>query len=85
VKLTTGLHLVPGLKMSGTKPEIAHTSSWRGVGTGALSPRVKRPGREADHSTPSSVEVKNVCSYTSIPLMCIHGVVLSEAQGQVYV
>jgi hypothetical protein len=25
---------------------------------GALSPRVKRPGREADHSPPASAEVK---------------------------
>jgi hypothetical protein len=25
----------------------------------ALSPRVKRPGREADHSLPSSAEVKD--------------------------
>jgi hypothetical protein len=31
----------------------------------ALSPWVKRPGREADHSTPYSAEVKNVWSYTS--------------------
>jgi hypothetical protein len=28
---------------------------------------VKRPGREADHSPPSSAKVKNVWSYTSIP------------------
>jgi hypothetical protein len=34
---------------------------------GALSLGVKRPGREADHSPPSSAEVKNVWSYTSIP------------------
>jgi hypothetical protein len=34
---------------------------------GALSPGLKRPGREAVHSSPSSVEVKNVCSYTSTP------------------
>jgi hypothetical protein len=27
---------------------------------------VKRPGREADHSPPSSAEVKNAWSYTSI-------------------
>jgi len=33
----------------------------------ALSPRAKRPEREADHSTPSSAEVKNVRSYTSTP------------------
>jgi len=28
---------------------------------------VKRPGREADHSPPSSAEVKSVWSYDSIP------------------
>jgi hypothetical protein len=33
----------------------------------ALSPGVKRPGREADHSPPTSAEVKNAWSYTSIP------------------
>jgi hypothetical protein len=34
---------------------------------GALFPAVKRPGREADHSPPSSAEVKNVWRYTSTP------------------
>jgi hypothetical protein len=33
---------------------------------GALSPWVKRPGRDADHSPPSSAEV-NAWSYTSTP------------------
>jgi hypothetical protein len=33
----------------------------------ALSPGVKRPRREADHSPPSSSEVKNAWSYTSTP------------------
>jgi hypothetical protein len=33
---------------------------------GALSPRVKRQGREAYHSPPSSGEVRNAWSYTSI-------------------
>jgi hypothetical protein len=32
---------------------------------GALTPEVERPGREADHSPPTGVEVKNVWSYTS--------------------
>jgi hypothetical protein len=32
---------------------------------GPFSPRVKRQGREADHSPPSSAEVKNAWSYTS--------------------
>jgi len=34
---------------------------------GALSLRVKRPGSEADHSPPSSAEVKNAWSYTFNP------------------
>jgi hypothetical protein len=34
---------------------------------GAFSLGVKRPGREADHSPPSSAEVKNAWSYTSAP------------------
>jgi hypothetical protein len=33
----------------------------------ALSPGVKRPGREADHSLPSSPEVKNAWSYIHYP------------------
>jgi hypothetical protein len=44
---------------------------------GALSLAVKRPGREADHSPPSSAEVKNEWSYTSTPRIRLHGVVLS--------
>jgi hypothetical protein len=44
---------------------------------GALSLEVKRPGREADHSPPSSAEVKNAWGYTSIPPVLLHGVVPS--------
>jgi hypothetical protein len=36
---------------------------------GALSPGIKRPGREADQSPPSSAEVKNEWCYTSTPNM----------------
>jgi hypothetical protein len=42
------------------------------MGTG-----VKRPGREADHSPPSSAEVKNARSCTSIPSIPLHDVVLN--------
>jgi hypothetical protein len=35
--------------------------------TGSLSPGVKRPGREADHSPPASAEVKKMWIYTSTP------------------
>jgi hypothetical protein len=41
----------------------------------ALSLGLKRPGREADHSSPSSAEVKKVWSYTSTPLVRLHDVV----------
>jgi hypothetical protein len=34
---------------------------------GALSLGIMRPGRETDHSPPSSVEVKNAWNYTSTP------------------
>jgi hypothetical protein len=44
---------------------------------GALSLRVKRPGREADHSPPSSVEFMNSGSCTCTPPVRLHGVVLS--------
>jgi len=44
---------------------------------GAFSLEVKHAEREADRSPPSSAEVKNEWSYTSIPLICLHGVVLS--------
>jgi len=37
-------------------------------------PRVKPPERAADHSPPSTVEVKNDWSYTSTPPIRLHGV-----------
>jgi len=42
----------------------------------AVIPEVKRPGREAYHSPPFRVEIKNVWSYTSTPPIRYHGVVL---------
>jgi hypothetical protein len=39
----------------------AHPASYE-VGTGDFSPGVKRMGHEADHSFPSSAQVKNVSS-----------------------
>jgi hypothetical protein len=45
--------------------------------TGALSLGVKRPGREADHSPPSSADVKNAWRYTSTPSIHLYGVMLS--------
>jgi hypothetical protein len=40
-------------------------------------PGVKRPGREADHSPPTSAEVKKMWIYTSTPLIRLHGFVLN--------
>jgi len=44
---------------------------------GAVTPGVKRPGRESDHSPPSGAEVTNAWSYTSTSPIRLHGVVLS--------
>jgi hypothetical protein len=44
----------------------AHPAYYR-MGTKALSPGVKRPGREADHSSPTSTEVKKTWIYPSTP------------------
>ena len=40
----------------------------------ALSLEVQRPGREADHSPPSSDEVKSEWNYTSTPPIRVHSV-----------
>jgi hypothetical protein len=57
----------------------AHPASYP-VGTGDLSLRVKRPGREADHSPLSSAEVKECVElYLHSPIR-LHGVVLSYVQ-----
>jgi hypothetical protein len=45
---------------SGAQP-VSYT-----MGTRGSLPGIKRPGREADNSPPSSIEVKNAWNYTSI-------------------
>jgi hypothetical protein len=47
---------------------------------GALSLGVKRPGREADHSPPSSAKVKNEWSYTSTPQYALMALCSVKAQ-----
>ncbi|PNF25498.1 hypothetical protein B7P43_G05939, partial [Cryptotermes secundus] len=37
------------------------------VGTGSTFPGVKQPGCEADHSPPTSAEVKKMWTYTFTP------------------
>jgi hypothetical protein len=58
----------------------AHPASYP-VGTRGCCPGVKRPGRKADHSPPSSAEVKEwVELYLRSPI-CFHGVVHSLITG----
>jgi hypothetical protein len=47
-----------GLALGSTQPPIQWVP-------GALSPGVKRPGREADHSPPTSAQVKKMWIYAS--------------------
>jgi hypothetical protein len=55
----------------------SHPASYP-IGTGGSFPRIKRPGREADHSPLASAEVKkNVDLYTHF-LIRFHGVVLNN-------
>jgi hypothetical protein len=61
----------------------AHPASYP-IRTGSSSLGVKRPEREANHSSPSSAEVKYAWSYTSTPPVCLHGVVISQAEGKLY-
>jgi hypothetical protein len=55
----------------------AHPASYPMGTRGGLSLGVKRAGREADHSPHLVPRSKNEWSYTSIPPICLHGMVLS--------
>jgi hypothetical protein len=50
-----------------SRPAVGPTQPPIQWAPGAVSPGVKRPGREADHSHPSNAVVKNAWSYTSTP------------------
>jgi hypothetical protein len=50
---------------------------------GDLSPGVRRPGHEVDHSPQWSVEVTNVWSYAPIP-MRLYGFVLHHEHGELH-
>jgi len=73
----------------------AHPASFP-INTGGSYPEIRRPGREDDHSPPSSAEI-NARSYNAISqyvliawclikqAIRIHSVVLGSAQGQLYI
>jgi hypothetical protein len=58
----------------------AHPASYP-MGIRCSFPEGKAAGREANHSLPSSAEVKNAQSYTSTPPVRLHGVVLNWARS----
>jgi hypothetical protein len=45
--------------------------------TGTLSPGIKQPESEADHSPPSSTKAENVGAISPIPATRLHGMVLN--------
>jgi hypothetical protein len=47
-----------------SRPALGFTQPPIQWAPGALSPGVKRPGREADHSPPASAEAKKIWIYT---------------------
>jgi hypothetical protein len=51
---------------------------------GALSLGLKRPGRKADHSPPSSAEIKKAGGYTSTAQYAFMAWWSVKAQGQLY-
>jgi hypothetical protein len=59
-----------------SRPALGPTQSPVQLVPGTFSPGVKRSGREADQSLPSSAEVKNGGAIPSFPI-CLHGVVLN--------
>jgi hypothetical protein len=66
-----------GIFLFTTMSALGHTQPPIQWVPGALSMGVKRSEPEADHSPPSSAEVKNAWSYTSTPPIRLHGVMLS--------
>jgi hypothetical protein len=53
----------------------AHPVSYT-IGSGGSVPGLKRPGREANHSHPSTAEVQNGMAVPPLPIR-LHGVVLN--------
>jgi hypothetical protein len=64
---TNGFSLLPNLQAGFG----AHPAPYP-MPTGNPFPGVKRTGPEINHSSPSSIKVKNDWSYTSTPLICLH-------------
>jgi hypothetical protein len=63
VRVPVGSRIFTHVVQTGSE---VHPTSYT-MGTGSCFPEVKRPGREADHSPPTSAEVKKMWMYTSTP------------------
>jgi len=61
---------------TGSTTSPTHSASYP-KGTAGSFPKIKRPGREAAHSPPSSAEVKNLRNCISPTPIHLPGVVLS--------
>jgi hypothetical protein len=72
VRISVGASDCSHLQNDQTYPGACPVS--HSVGVGAVSRGVKRPGREVEHTPPSSADVKNKWSYTSAAAMFLHGV-----------
>jgi hypothetical protein len=59
------------LFFTSSRPALGHTQPPIQCVPRALSPGVKRSGREADHSPSTSAEVKKTWVYTTTPLYAI--------------
>jgi hypothetical protein len=51
---------------------------------GALTPLVKQPGHDTDHSPPSSTKVQKLWNYTSTLVINLHDVVLKSKEIHLY-
>jgi hypothetical protein len=69
-------------KELGIEPQQIFICSFYYAVAGALSLGAKWPGHEADHSPPSSAEVKNAWSYTSTLQYTFMAWCSVKAQGQ---
>jgi hypothetical protein len=60
--------------------------SFSSLGTRGSFPGVKRPGRQAEHSPPSTAEVKNVCGVIPpLPQYAFMEWCSVKAQGRLYI
>jgi hypothetical protein len=83
ILVLTGIPLPPAARTflaTVSRPALGPTQPPIQRVPGALPTGVKRHKREANHSPPANAEVKSAWSYTFIPPIRFHGVVLSLKQ-----